>query len=287
MLLTLISATKQQKKTRQLLSTTLTQYVFNINPHNSRNYQMSNTRQHTPEETKVEGGVAPIQQIAAMSREEWVQGDMAINGNGGRFIDDGTITVGLCSKCPDVGPIGYKCRKDGCSEVYKMVVGINNNMRAVWIDGKLFAPLIGRWSINIPPDNVLTLQQQYTRQDIRWWYWCPPVMWKNTVSKTVATRIFNGELKTIRQVLYTLEREWRIEFNKLTDLDVQAKKNASKHLQRVIWDLHQMDYRLPRQGHHLPRQGHQLQAHARQEQITMTNRPQTRSQDKKKRARIG
>lgn len=74
-------------------------------------------RQRQLEETKAAGGLSPAQQLAGMMNEEdWLEAEMRILGNGGYFHDNGSIIVGMCSKCPDVGPIGYKCRQSsyGC-----------------------------------------------------------------------------------------------------------------------------------------------------------------------------
>lgn len=173
--------------------------------------------------------------------------------------------------------------------------------------GKLFGLLMNYWSINIDPETTLGLRQEYTLDNIQWWYWCDLIVWKNKVTENVATNIYNGQLTTMRQVLYALERQWRMEFHGCGNKQIQEGEqqiNTAKHLQQVVWEIYQMDRNeeeTAREEHHRnqeqqptegTRDGHahaHTDAHCHKRLLPRqtidtkkTTRPQTRSQDPKK-----
>lgn len=223
-------------------------------------------KQEEREEAKSAGGVPPRFQLLMPNRGEFYTSSEA------------GIQVGLCSECRDIGWIGYKCVSPRCKENYKVVVGVFDDMKTAWIDAKLFGPLIEYWR-----DNNYVLQRPshgkvYDRNDEFWWSWCEPTTWGEPVKDDVAMKIYHGEYTTIRQVLWALERGWRKRFREINENQAVPRGVVDKtkvNLQRVIRCLYDLD----------------LQEEDEQElQLGSSNRrarqhPNTRSQERKKRAR--
>ena len=198
----------------------------------------------------------------------------------GPFKDDGTINLGMCGECRTVGPIGYRCRTYvRCADTYKVIVGANRNKKVHWIDGKLFEPLTVMTGETEDPDTSTEgLAKIYERNEPGWWEWCQPVKWDDKKRNNIATRIYNGEFTTTRDIFWALEREDR-------SSHLEQDYGDTVFAQGIQFALAKLYFMDRQELGEKEAEGEKTQRRGKRKQSKGVTRPETRSQDRKKRAK--